>query len=66
MAGYSQCLPGTGSTTNPTPTTTTTAPTGGSSLCGGAARTKFTYFGVNESGAEFGENVIPVRSFSAE
>ncbi|KAF9449521.1 glycoside hydrolase family 5 protein [Macrolepiota fuliginosa MF-IS2] len=62
---YSQCLAGSGSSTPPTtttskPTTTspTTAPSSTDSLCG-ATRTKFTYFGVNESGAEFGETKIP-------
>ncbi|CAA7267109.1 unnamed protein product [Cyclocybe aegerita] len=62
---YSQCLPG---TAPPATTTTgdagggsgtTTAPAPGDTLCGGAARTKFTYFGVNQAGAEFGENRIP-------
>nr|CDJ79817.1 endocellulase precursor [Leucoagaricus gongylophorus] len=59
---YSQCLPGTPSTTsNPGGgTTTTSAPNGGSTdaLCS-ATRTKFTYFGVNQSGAEFGDGKIP-------
>jgi len=61
---YYQCLPGTPSTTsNPGGgTSTTTAPSNGSTdtLCG-ATRTKFTYFGVNQSGAEFGDGKIPVR-----
>jgi endoglucanase len=56
---YYQCLAG---SSNPTPTTTpptsTSQPAGGDTLCG-AARTKFKFFGVNESGAEFGQNVIP-------
>lgn len=59
---YYQCLPGTPSTTsNPGGgTSTTTAPSNGSTdtLCG-ATRTKFTYFGVNQSGAEFGDGKIP-------
>ncbi|KAI0327029.1 endoglucanase [Cubamyces sp. BRFM 1775] len=48
---YSQCQPGaaTPTTTSPAP-----APTG----CSGT-RTKFKFFGVNESGGEFGNNVIP-------
>ncbi|KAI0636253.1 endoglucanase [Trametes polyzona] len=48
---YSQCQPGAA-----VPTTTASAP--GPSVCPGA-RTKFKFFGVNESGAEFGNNVIP-------
>ncbi|KAH9847857.1 endoglucanase [Lenzites betulinus] len=48
---YSQCLPGAAA-----PTTTGSAPS--ASVCAGA-RTKFKLFGVNESGAEFGNNVIP-------
>ncbi|KAA8906644.1 endoglucanase [Sphaerosporella brunnea] len=61
---YSQCIPGTASTTTTTsgvPTTTTTtssAPTSSNTICPGS-RTKFKYFGINESGAEFGNNVIP-------
>jgi endoglucanase len=70
MTDYFQCLAGTGTPT-PTPTTTpgttpgtttTSAPAGGGTLCAGASRTKFTYFGVNESGAEFGDGKIPVNS----
>ncbi|KAF9565260.1 endoglucanase [Agrocybe pediades] len=61
---YSQCLPGTApapTTTSPSggggaTTTTSTAPS--SSICSGS-RTKFKYFGVNESGAEFGDTAIP-------
>ncbi|PFH53034.1 glycoside hydrolase family 5 protein [Amanita thiersii Skay4041] len=45
---YSQCQPSTG-------TTTTTAPTPTS--CSGT--TKFKFFGVNQSGAEFGNQNIP-------
>ncbi|KAJ3545968.1 hypothetical protein NMY22_g2236 [Coprinellus aureogranulatus] len=63
---YHQCLPGAATTApptlttpQPTPTTpTTTTPNAGSSVCPGAVA-KFKYFGVNQSGAEFGENVIP-------
>lgn len=56
---YSQCQPGSPTTTvtTTTSTTTTTAPT--SSTCSGSL-TKFKYFGVNQAGAEFGNNVIPV------
>ncbi|KAI0363603.1 endoglucanase [Pilatotrama ljubarskyi] len=50
---YSQCQPGASS-----PTTTSTAP-GATGVCGSGSRTKFKFFGVNESGAEFGNNVIP-------
>lgn len=38
--------------------TTTSAPTPTPVVCEGA--TKFKYFGVNQAGAEFGNNVIPV------
>ncbi|KAI0687841.1 endoglucanase [Cerioporus squamosus] len=48
---YSQCQPSSA-------TTTATAPTSSSSLCPGT-RTKFKFFGVNESGAEFGNTVFP-------
>jgi endoglucanase len=57
---YSQCITGTA----PTPTsgggsaTTTSAPAPSSSVCPGT-RTKFQYFGVNESCAEFGNTKIP-------
>jgi len=61
-AYYFQCLPGTATTTaTPTSATTTTATTTssapGSTTCSGA--TKFEYFGVNESGAEFGSATWP-------
>ncbi|KAG8790989.1 hypothetical protein FRC12_010425 [Ceratobasidium sp. 428] len=52
---YSQCLPGTAA---PTTTTTGTGPTPSSGVCSGT-RTKFKYFGVNESSAEFGEGKWP-------
>jgi len=59
---YSQCLPGTATTTatttiatTTTGTTTSTAP--GSTAC--SNRTKFKFFGVNESGAEFGNTAWP-------
>ncbi|KAJ7158692.1 endoglucanase [Mycena filopes] len=55
---YSQCLAATGTTTPPAPpvTTTSTAPPT-SGTC--ANRTKFKYFGVNQSGAEFGSATWP-------
>ncbi|KAJ7678880.1 endoglucanase [Mycena polygramma] len=54
---YSQCLPGTGTvSTTSTATTTSTAPP---SSTGCANRTKFKYFGVNQSGAEFGSATWP-------
>lgn len=57
---YSQCLPGTATTTTvgttSTVTTTSTAPS--STSCSGT-RTKFKFFGVNESGAEFGNTAWP-------
>ncbi|KAI0077311.1 endoglucanase [Panus rudis PR-1116 ss-1] len=57
---YSQCIPGASPPPTPTTsspaTTTSSAPTPG--VCSGT-RTKFKYFGVNESGAEFGNNVVP-------
>ncbi|KAL0961376.1 hypothetical protein HGRIS_006330 [Hohenbuehelia grisea] len=70
---YSQCLPGSdpNGPSNPTPTptvtpsstpssSTSTAPAPTSSLCpSGGGLTKFKYFGVNQSGAEFGNNKIP-------
>ncbi|KDQ10377.1 glycoside hydrolase family 5 protein [Botryobasidium botryosum FD-172 SS1] len=52
---YSQCLPSTG---NPTPTTTAGGSNPTSGVCSGT-RTKFKYFGVNQSSAEFGEGKIP-------
>lgn len=51
---YSQCQPGA------TPTTTSSAP--GSTACSGST-TKFKYFGVNQSGAEFGNTKIPVSVY---
>ncbi|EKM78803.1 hypothetical protein AGABI1DRAFT_85704 [Agaricus bisporus var. burnettii JB137-S8] len=55
---YSQCLPGSSTPTNPSPTSTTATQNPGDTLCG-ATRTKFQYFGVNEAGAEFGQQNIP-------
>ncbi|KAJ6513190.1 endoglucanase [Mycena sanguinolenta] len=54
---YSQCLPGTATTTTSSIATTTSTAPPTSSSC--ANRTKFKFFGVNESGAEFGNTVIP-------
>ncbi|KAK7033176.1 OPT oligopeptide transporter protein-domain-containing protein [Favolaschia claudopus] len=55
---YSQCLPSSTTVgTTSTATTTSSAPPTSSGSC--ANRTKFKYFGVNESGAEFGNTVIP-------
>ncbi|TDL25485.1 endoglucanase [Rickenella mellea] len=61
---YSQCQPGSsGPTTTakpPTSTTTSAPPSGGTGSGGSCAnRTKFKFFGVNESGAEFGNGNIP-------
>ncbi|KAJ7593237.1 endoglucanase [Mycena floridula] len=59
---YSQCQPGsaTATTSVPSTTVTTTAGAPGPSGCTtSGTRTKFKFFGVNESGAEFGNNVIP-------
>ncbi|KAF7336672.1 Glycoside hydrolase family 5 protein [Mycena venus] len=59
---YSQCLPGTATTTATTTvgtTTGTTTSTAPPSSTGCANRTKFKYFGVNQSGAEFGSATWP-------
>ncbi|EIM91689.1 uncharacterized protein STEHIDRAFT_182854 [Stereum hirsutum FP-91666 SS1] len=60
---YYQCLAGTSATTTPitSPSTTSSAPapTGSTNPLCSNATTKFQYFGVNESGAEFGNTVIP-------
>ncbi|KAG6817671.1 hypothetical protein H0H87_005429 [Tephrocybe sp. NHM501043] len=66
---YSQCLTGTASSTtatttttkSTTTTTTTSAPASTSTNAAGCSGslTKFKYFGVNESGAEFGQTKIP-------
>ncbi|QRV93546.1 Cellulase (glycosyl hydrolase family 5 protein) [Ceratobasidium sp. AG-Ba] len=56
---YSQCLPGTAATTvKPTSTSTGSGSTPTSGVCSGT-RTKFKYFGVNQSCAEFGQTKIP-------
>ncbi|GJE85681.1 glycoside hydrolase family 5 protein [Phanerochaete sordida] len=61
---YSQCLPGAATVTSTVKSsssvasTTSTAPSSSNSLCSGS-RTKFKFFGVNESGAEFGNLNIP-------
>ncbi|KAF5367509.1 hypothetical protein D9758_003765 [Tetrapyrgos nigripes] len=58
---YSQCIPGAsgggGSPTTSTPPTSTSSAPGTGGTCAG--RTKFKFFGVNQSGAEFGNTVIP-------
>ncbi|KZP15293.1 glycoside hydrolase family 5 protein [Athelia psychrophila] len=60
---YSQCLPGTAkpvtTTASTTKTTSTTVTTTSSSASSTPTRTKFKYFGVNESGAEFGNTAWP-------
>ncbi|KAJ7707642.1 glycoside hydrolase family 5 protein [Mycena rosella] len=58
---YSQCLPSTatGTTTVATTTTATTTATAPSGSTGCANRTKFKFFGVNQSGAEFGSATWP-------
>ncbi|KAJ7650198.1 endoglucanase [Roridomyces roridus] len=58
-AYYSQCLPGTATTTPPTTTTATTTSTAPGSTACSSSRTKFQFFGVNESGAEFGSGIWP-------
>ncbi|KAJ7756512.1 endoglucanase [Mycena maculata] len=61
-AYYSQCLPGTATTTATTTVATTTTATTTSSAPGSTTcsdRTKFKYFGVNQSGAQFGDTVWP-------
>ncbi|KIP10991.1 glycoside hydrolase family 5 protein [Phlebiopsis gigantea 11061_1 CR5-6] len=62
---YSQCLPGAATATassvpasSTSATGTSTAVSPSSSVCSGS-RTKFKFFGVNESGAEFGNTKIP-------
>ncbi|EIN13297.1 endoglucanase [Punctularia strigosozonata HHB-11173 SS5] len=63
---YSQCLQGASTTsaatstvqTTTTASTTSSAPTTSGRTCSGT-KTKFSYFGVNESGAEFGNANIP-------
>jgi len=68
-AYYSQCLPGASTTPPPTTTTKSTSvgptstasgssPSSAAGTCQGPTR-KLPYFGVNESGAEFGNTVIP-------
>ncbi|KAF8586781.1 glycoside hydrolase family 5 protein [Ramaria rubella] len=63
---YSQCLPGSVTTVVPPPTSSPSGPsstssgptpTSGASCTG--TKTKFEYFGVNESGAEFGSTTWP-------
>ncbi|GLB40406.1 putative cellulase (glycosyl hydrolase family 5) [Lyophyllum shimeji] len=54
---YFQCQPGSPTTTPGGGTTTSTAPPAGTGCSG--SLTKFKYFGVNQSGAEFGNTKIP-------
>ncbi|KAJ7019920.1 endoglucanase [Mycena alexandri] len=60
-AFFFQCLPvtttGAATGTTTTVTTTSTAPPSSSGTC--ANRTKFKFFGVNQSGAEFGTGAVP-------
>ena len=63
--GYSQCLPLTSTPapttqTGPSSTATSTTSAPGSTTCSGT-RTKFKYFGVNQSGGEFGSSKWPVN-----
>ncbi|KAJ6531864.1 glycoside hydrolase superfamily [Mycena capillaripes] len=58
-AYYSQCLPGTATVTTTNTGTGTTTSTAPPSTTGCANRTKFKYFGVNQSGAEFGNTIWP-------
>ncbi|KAI5118104.1 hypothetical protein M0805_005211 [Coniferiporia weirii] len=57
---YLQCQPSTGATstvTTPTSTVSSSGSTSSGTTC--PNRIKFKFFGVNESGAEFGNTVIP-------
>lgn len=57
---YSQCLPGTATTTAASTTlATTTATTATSAAASPTTTGKFKWFGVDESGAEFGTGVFP-------
>lgn len=62
---YSQCLPGAATTAKPTSTTTTAARTTlTTSTVTGVPTSpsqpgKFKWFGVNEAGAEFGQDTYP-------
>ncbi|KAJ4251460.1 Endoglucanase gh5-1 [Fusarium torreyae] len=56
---YSQCVPGSEQPpTNPTTTLKTTTQ-GGTTPTGSPGNGKFTWFGVNEAGGEFGEGSLP-------
>jgi endoglucanase len=56
-AYYSQCLPGTAPPSATTRTTTTRATTAGPAPTSGSG--KFKWFGINQSGAEFGQTILP-------
>lgn len=57
---YSQCLPGTATTTAASTTlATSTATTATSAAASPTTTGKFKWFGVDESGAEFGTGVFP-------
>ncbi|KAB5588419.1 hypothetical protein CTheo_8140 [Ceratobasidium theobromae] len=56
---YTTSLPGTASATTKATTTSTSAAPAGTGICGSSTRTKFKYFGVNQSCAEFGETKVP-------
>lgn len=55
---YSQCLPGAAATTMKT-STTSSAPPAATSSSPAPSKGKFKWFGVNQSGAEFGEGTLP-------
>ncbi|KAB5588420.1 Glycoside hydrolase family 5 protein [Ceratobasidium theobromae] len=55
---YSQCLAGTATTTTAT-STSTSAAASSTGICSSSTRTKFKYFGVNQSCAEFGQTQWP-------
>ncbi|KAH8664347.1 glycoside hydrolase family 5 protein [Xylariales sp. PMI_506] len=62
-AYYSQCLPAsttlTSTTTTATTSKTSTTTTSGSSPTSSSGSGKFKWFGINESGAEFGQGTYP-------
>lgn len=60
---YSQCQPGAASPTTMTTSTTSTrsAPSSTVSSNPGTGSGKFKWFGVNQSGAEFGKGIFPGR-----
>ncbi|KAJ7651347.1 endoglucanase [Roridomyces roridus] len=56
---YSQCMPGTATTAPSAPPTTTSSAPGSTACASASGRTKFKFFGVNQSGAEFGSGKWP-------